>query len=142
MAIDVKGTPRTMLRLGPFGWRIDPCGIQSTDDNQYPAMATEPRELRSGKRKPSGGRGGSDHSCHGRVECVLAGVRTKNVEHRFGGGGASSVRGRGGEDCAQAVFVDRQEIQRVRNLIAGRNDMPGEKKPGLAAADRPGRRHA
>ena len=94
-----------------FGRRVNPCSIQGTDDNQCPAMATEPRELRSGQRKPGGGRGGSDHGCHGRGESVLAGGRTKNVEHRFGGGGASSVRGRGGEDCAQAVFVDREKIQ-------------------------------
>ena len=30
----------------------------------------------------------------------------------------------------------------MRNLIAGRDDMPGEQEPGLAAANGPGRRHA
>ena len=76
-------------------------------------MAVEPSDLRFGQRKSGDGRDGSNHGRHGRIECVLAGLGVKNIEHFFDCGAAGRMRGRRGGDRAEALFVDRQKIQRM-----------------------------
>lgn len=138
--LDRPTCPTLLFR--PCCRRMDLCGVQSTGENEDPAAAAEPTDLRLGERKSGGGRGGSYHGRHGRVERVLTGAGAKDIEHRFDRCGAIGVRRRRGKDCAEAVFVDWQKIQRARNLIAGRNNMPGKQKPGLVAVDGPYHWHA
>jgi hypothetical protein len=92
---------------------MDPSSGKRTGDNEGSTAETKPTDLRLGQHKSGGGRSGSDHSRHGRVECVLAGAGVKDIEHRFDCCGASGVRGRSGNDRTQALIVDRQKIQRV-----------------------------